>query len=90
MLHSVTVNDRKERTVNLHTETKNLLWRMRWRRAARVKIKVTERNERDEVAVLRGNLGVSTEILKRSLAMGCVLPALCLQDLAEFHIHRCF
>lgn len=53
-------------------------------------IKVIERNERDEVAVLRGNLGESTEILKRSLAMGCVLPDLCLQDLVEFHIHRYF
>lgn len=55
-----------------------------------MKVKVTERNERDKVAVLRGNLGVSIEILKRSLAMGCVLPDLCLQDLVEFHIHQCF
>lgn len=55
-----------------------------------MKIKVIERNERDEVAVMRGNLGESTEILKRSLAMGCVLPDVCLQDPVELHIHRCF
>lgn len=54
-----------------------------------MKIKVIERNERDEVAVLRGNLGESTKILKRSLAMGCVLPDVCLQDPVELHIHRC-
>ena len=55
-----------------------------------MKIKVIERNERGEVAVLRENLGESTEILKRSLAMGCVLPDISLQDLVELHIHRCF
>lgn len=59
-------------------------------KSTRVKIKVIERNERDEVAVLRRNLGERTEILKRSLAMGCVLPDVCLQDLVELHIYQCF
>lgn len=36
------------------------------RAAERVKIKGIGRNERDEVAVLRRNLGESIEILKRS------------------------
>lgn len=45
------------RQLNLHTEIKASLWEMRWGTAARAKIKVTERNERDEAAVLRRNLG---------------------------------